>query len=82
MEISHVWEDLVFVNHTGFLLQFATKGSGIWVHSNEEATEHELQPLIDQLKIRCQAQGLMLENGHQYRLSQAADEQINLEFIH
>jgi hypothetical protein len=58
MEVSYAYEDLVFLQHNSFLLQF-DDGSGagqvtddrqrMIVHTNSEADEQEKKPVIDRL---------------------------------
>ena len=81
MGISYAFEDLVFLEHNAFLLQFTADDKEIFVHTNGEADEMEIKEPIAKLKIIGLTHGLTFTVAGQYRLSQVDDENIRIEFI-
>ena len=80
MEISHAWEDLVFPEHTGFLLQFCTKENELFIHTNKEANAQELEWPISLLQLKGKEVGLRFHKGQRYTLSDIDTENFRLEF--
>lgn len=81
MEISHVYEDLVFLNHNGFLLRFTDKDNTICIHKNREAEEQTLDDALAILVDAGKQQEMIFVQGEPYILSQAGEEELRIEFI-
>lgn len=80
MGIAHVYEDLVFLNHNAFLLQF-TKDSGcLMLHRNREADEDVAQDQISLLKQAAHEREMRFDDGGGYALAQDGEESLRLEF--
>jgi len=81
MDMTYAYEDLVFLEHTGFLLQFTEKERELLIHRNHEAVEDELAGAITLLQHKAKEVGLILNQGRCYRLTQEKDkENIQLKF--
>lgn len=80
MGISYAYDDLVFLNHNGFLMQFGKDSPAITVHTNSEANAKEAADGISLLKKAAATKDLDMVEGGLYTLSQAADESISIEF--
>ncbi len=80
MDISHAYEDLIFPEHNGFLLQFTETAGQLLIHSNSEADDNALAGAIGLLQQKATEAGLTLTPGTKYRLRQMDDENIQLEF--
>jgi len=81
MDISYAYEDLVFPEHNGFLLQFSDDPHTIKLHINIEANEDELATAISLLELKGAEIGLTLKTGSKYCMRQLDDrENITLEF--
>ena len=80
MGISYAYEDLVFMDHNAFLLQFGENSRSIIVHSNTEANTKEAGQGISQLKKAASNTDLNLVIGDFYTLSQDQDHNISIEF--
>ena len=81
MEISFAYEDLIFLEHNGFLLQFSDNPHAIRLHVNIEADEKELAGAIALLQRKTTEAGLTLKIGEKYRMRQIdGEENIQLEF--
>ena len=81
MSVSYAYEDLVFVDHNAFLLQFTDRDRECLIHINSEAEEAGLQEDLSRLKREASARELLILSGRYYRLHQDGDENIRLEFI-
>lgn len=80
MNISYAHEDLVFMEHNAFLLQFTSKNDEILVHQNKEADLEIVAGDIDRLKASASHKAIKIERGSVYKLSQEDDENIRITF--
>ena len=81
MEISHVYEDLVFLNHNGFLLRFSDKENSVYVHRNCEAEEQALEDALGVLIDAATRQDMVFVEGVPYTITQAGEEELRIEFV-
>jgi len=80
MGISYAYEDLVFLEHNSFLLQFADNGGEIAIHVNSEADEDTVRPDIERLqKVAC-SQNMHFARGGFYTLVPDGEGTIRIEF--
>lgn len=82
MDLSYAYEDLVFLSHTGFLLQFTDWQREMLIHTNVEARNTDMVGAIELLQSKGTELGLVFSMGKQYRLTPSSDgeENIQLEF--
>lgn len=80
MGISHAYDDLVFLDHNAFLLQFGADSRAVIVHTNSEADEKEAGEGISRLKKGGSVTDLDIVVGGLYTMSQSEDETISIEF--
>lgn len=81
MGISYAYEDLVFLEHNAFLLEFTANDTELLIHINSEAKESEVKDFVARLQNIGAAHGLTFTNGGRYTLTQADDENIRIEFF-
>ncbi|NTV13292.1 MAG: hypothetical protein HGA96_05090 [Desulfobulbaceae bacterium] len=81
MGVSYAHEDLVFLEHNGFLLEFTDSDREVLVHLNIEANEEELVDALMQLQNKAVSYGLQFSEGCSYRLSEVDEENIRIEFL-
>ncbi len=81
MRISYVYEDLIFIDHNAFLLQFAEEDNTLLIHINEAAQITEINDALVRLKEEGSARELMLHDGGYYAISQKGAENIRLVFV-
>jgi len=81
MGISYAYEDLVFLEHNAFLLEFTANDQELLLHSNSEAVESEIRDSIARLKKMAADNGMIFTDGGLYTLTQADDENIRIEFF-
>ena len=81
MEISYAYEDLIFLEHNGFLLQFRDKPQEISIHVNIKADEKKFAGAIALLQLKATEVGLIMTTREKYRIRQIdGEESIQLEF--
>jgi hypothetical protein len=81
MGVSYAHEDLVFLEHNGFLLEFTDSDREILVHLNIEGNEEELIDALMLLQNEAVSHGLQFSEGCSYRLSEVDEENIRIEFL-
>ena len=81
MGISYAYDDLVFLDHNAFLLQFGDDGRTVFIHTNREADAGEIAAGVSSLKKAASAaQNIEIVEGVFYTLSQVEDSSISIEF--
>ena len=81
MGVSYAYEDLVFLEHNAFLLEFTANDTELLIHTNSEAEESEIKGSIAKLKKVAADNGMIFTDGGRYSLTQADDENIRIEFF-
>ena len=81
MDISYAHDDLVFLDHNAFLLQFTDASDELIIHCNSEAEKASIQDAIAMLKGAAKGHGMTFIDGGDYTLSQVDDENLTIEFI-
>lgn len=79
--ISYAYDDLVFIDHNAFLLQFTHHDNELLIHINNEADESKVQTIITRLKAEASVRKMIFREGRYYTLSQGDNENINLELV-
>ncbi|MBU0480314.1 MAG: hypothetical protein KKG47_04355 [Proteobacteria bacterium] len=80
MGVSYAYEDLVFLEHNSFLLQFTDHERELFVCINREADRETVDPDISRLQAVATGQGLRFMIGDPYTLTQGDDESVIIEF--
>ncbi len=80
LSVTHVWDDLVFIEHNAFILQFGEKGEDIMLHFNKESEEDKRDEITAEIVAKGQKQGLVVSYVGTYSLIQKDDENIDIEF--
>lgn len=81
LKVSYAYEDLVFLQHNAFLLQFTDNENEIRIHKNIEADASEIEPDIKALKRAGEKAKIRFTDGGCYSLDQSDEENIVLEFM-
>ena len=81
MGISYAYDDLVFLEHNAFLLEFTDNDKEILIHINREAEGEEIKDCVVKLQDVAAAHGMAFTDGGLYTLTQADDENIRIEFF-
>jgi hypothetical protein len=81
LDVTHQYEDLVFVSHNLFILEFTDVGEQIDLYFNEEIEEDKAREVIGKLAAMGELHGLAFVYKGAYALSENADESISVEFF-
>ena len=81
MKVAYAYEDLVFMEHNAFLLQFAPKADEVLLHRNVAADMDEIEESIAALNSAAAARGIIILKGSLYSLEQADGENVNIHFM-
>ena len=81
MDISYMYEDLVFIDHNAFLLQFTDDTGVVLIRVNRSARENELEGAIARLKKEAAAKEMVFIDGGRYEISQDGDDNLRIEFF-
>lgn len=81
MEVSYAYEDLVFLAHNRFLLQFGKVGEVVFFYANIETPVDEAGRLFGQVVSAAAQHGLAVLQRGGYRISAEEGERLNLEFL-
>jgi len=83
LEITHIHDDLVFVEHSALLLRFDdTDFDNFFLYFNPECNPSDKQKLIDGLTSTAISTGMRCTPAGQFKLSQVPDkEEVLIEFI-
>lgn len=82
MEVSYAYEDLVFLEHSGFLLEFTNRKNEVLIHINEEVVENDLPALLLLMQKKAEERAMVFNIGRYYRLHQQGDGNIHIEFLY
>lgn len=81
MGLSFAYDDLVFPEHNAFLLQFGEESGSLLFHANEQAGAGEIEEAFAKLEKAAKVQQLHLVKGKFYKLYQAEENTLKLEFF-
>lgn len=80
MDISYAYEDLVFLEHSSFLLQFVDNDLEMKVHVNSEADEVTVRGDIARLQDIALRHGMEFVCDGLYTLTMEGEDGIRIEF--
>jgi hypothetical protein len=81
LEITYAYEDLIFLQHNPVLLQFGKVGNILFFYRNVQTPEEEASRLLQTIQTAATQQGFVLIDRGRYRVSEAADQSLSLEFL-
>jgi hypothetical protein len=80
-EVTYAYEDLVFVNHNGFLLQFESSGPVLNLFFNRDFPKTEADTVEQIIIPAADKKGLSIIIKGQYSLTEQANENLQIEFF-
>lgn len=80
MGVSYAYDDLVFLEHNSFLLQFTDNNDEVLVHVNSEADKAAVSDDVVKLQQVALVHEMRFIDGAVYTLRQDDDENIRIEF--
>ena len=81
IEVTYAYEDLIFVKHNPFLLQFGTIGEMLFYYTNIEAYEAEERQLFAAVLNLANENGFTLVHRGNYELSAEDGDELKLKFF-
>lgn len=82
LHVTHVFEDLVFIEHNAFLLQMGEEGADVRLWFNDESLPAERPAIAGALVEAGTDYGLRIDRRGTFRLTQQAGaEQLQLELF-
>ena len=81
IQISYAYDDLVFVEHNHYLLQFGEVGEELFFYRNTEAGTSEVEKEFQILVGELHGCGITLQSRGEYELKENDDDTISIEFI-
>nr|MBF0222205.1 hypothetical protein [Desulfobulbaceae bacterium] len=81
MKVAYAYEDLVFLEHNVFLLQFTDKENKVLLHKNVTAEKDTIESSIAALKSAAQGKNITIVEGSLYSIEQADDENVRINFL-
>lgn len=81
IQITYAYEDLVFIQHNHFLLQFGASGEMLYLYGNVDTPAEELTHYATIVHTATTAAGFTLLRRGLYRLTTTEDENLSLEFL-
>ena len=80
-EVTHCYEDLVFVEHNAFLMRMEAKGEEVSLLFNTESDLDKRDEIEELLKNEGKAHNLIISSSGTYQMiPNEADGTINIEF--
>lgn len=81
LEITYVYEDLIFIQHNPVLLQFGKVGEILFFYANVETSEEEAGQFFTAIQAKAAGEGITLLHRGRYRLAETEGENLSLEFF-
>jgi hypothetical protein len=80
-EVSYAYDDLVFVNHNGFLLQFENTGSVLNLFFNQNCPKKEADNVEQSIIPAGDKKGLSIIKKGRFNITEQPDEKLEIEFF-
>jgi len=80
LEVTYAYDDLVFVQHSAFLLQFTDQPNVLKLFTNSECDPKEANDVACNMVFAFDKGGFVADPSGKYTLSQNDDETLNLTF--
>jgi hypothetical protein len=80
LEVTYAYDDLVFVQHSAFLLQFTDKVNVLKLYTNSECDPKVTNQVASSMVIEFDRASFFLEPSGKYTLTQNEDETLRLAF--
>lgn len=80
-DITYAYEDLVFVHHNHYLLQFGETGDQLIYFTNVDTPAGEASKHFRTIQEAVGAKDIFLRDGGRYRLTPAVDQTFSIEFL-
>ena len=79
MDISYAYDDLVFLEHNGFMLQFTDNPHELLIHVHNRADTNTINGAVAILRTKGADLNLIFIQGRSYRIHEADGNNIKIE---
>ena len=80
LEVTYAYDDLVFVQHSAFLLQFTDEPKILKLFTNSECDQVDANAAASSIVLAFDKDGFIANPSGRYTLTQNEDQTIRLEF--
>jgi hypothetical protein len=80
-EVTYAYEDLVFINHNAFIVQFTSDPTKLNIYFNKEFGQDKIKMLGEGLKKQAPKNGFEVSFRGSYELAQQEGENIEIKFF-
>jgi len=80
LEVTYAYDDLVFVQHSAFLLQFTDQPNTLKLYTNSECDPREANNVACNMVFAFHEAGFIANPSGKFALTQNEDETLRLEF--
>ncbi len=80
-EVTYAYDDLVFVNHNGFMLQFEQQSPTLNIIFNRDCPKEEIEAIEGSIIPAADKKGLTIIRKGWYVLIEQPGEQLRIEFF-
>ena len=80
-EVTYAYDDLVFVNHNGFLLQFENSGPALNLFFNQNFPQNETESVEQSIIPAGDKFGLSIITKGRYSITEKDNENVQIEFF-
>lgn len=81
LKITYAYDDLIFVEHNAFIIKMGMRGEDIYVYVNIDADVKEYPAIIENLVGEAKKNGLIVKYSGRFKMADAGNEQIQIEFL-
>jgi hypothetical protein len=81
LQITYVWQDIVFIEHGVFLFQFTYEPTKVKVHFVQDCSEEEKDKVMAQLLPLAEKEKMTLSYQGRFVLEQKEEEEMQLKFL-
>ncbi len=81
LEATYMYDDLVFVSHNAFMLQFGEQGEDLGLHINIDCPEQEAVAVQDKAVAAAAEVGLVATFKGKYELIPNENETLSVRFL-
>ena len=81
LDVTHEYDDLIFVSHNLFILKFAEDATGMDLYFNEEIDEEKALELMAKLEAVGELHGLPIVYRGAFGLEENEDDTVSVSFF-
>ncbi len=80
-EVTYAYEDLVFINHNAFIVQFTSDPTHLNIYFNKDFSQDKIKVLAEGLEKQAPINGFKISFRGSYELAQQEGENIEIKFF-